>query len=344
MSYQRLRTDKDYVERIKKRTQIIKSVRTFFDEQNFLEVQTPLCVKLPGMEPYLHPFKTSVVDMHGKKHDAYLITSPEFAMKKLLVGGLENIYQLSSCFRNGEQWGGRHNPEFTMLEWYRAGGNYNTMIDDTINLMKHVCKELNGSYKFVYQGQEFDLENVEVLTVADAIKKYADIILDDVLDYESIRQVCVDRDYIQQDVENETWDDFFFKIFITEVEPHLGKENVTVLKDYPVQLAALAKHKKENSQYAERFEIYCAGLELCNGFSELIDVHEQRERFQEEWQLRKDLGKDSYDIDESFLKALELGMPESGGNALGIDRLVMLFTDTQNIEDVILFPAGEIFS
>lgn len=347
MSYQRLRTDNEYVKRIQKRTQIIKLVREFFDRQAFLEVQTPLCVRLPGMEPYLYPFKTFVEDVSGKKHEAYLITSPEYAMKKLLVGGLQNIYQLGPCFRNHEAWGGRHNPEFTLLEWYRAGGDYNAMISDTINLMKSICQSINGTNRFIYQGQEFDLDDIEVLTVADSMKQYAQINLDDVLDYDSLQKVCEERGYVAdkgvQVIASETWDDLFFKIFITEVEPHLGHKQVTVLKDYPTQLAALAKQKKSDNRYAERFEIYCGGLELCNGFSELIDTKEQRERFKEEWLVRKNLGKDLYDIDETFLDALELGMPDAGGNALGVDRLVMLFTNAKRIEDVLLFPAGDIW-
>lgn len=346
MNYLRLKKDEQFKKNIEIRAKVLQQIRKFFDADDFLEVQTPLCVKLPGMEPYLHPFKTFVADLKGQKHDAYLITSPEYAMKKLLVGGMEKIYQMSSCFRSGEQWGGRHNPEFTLLEWYRTGGDYQSMIVDTINLMRNICEVIHGSSKFVYQSVEFDCNNVEVITVRNAMLQYAGLEMNDLFDIKELREVCVERGYVQ--AENlddiiDTWDDLFFKIFITEVEPHLGKEKITVLKDFPAPLAALAKRREDDSRYAERFEIYCGGLELCNGFSELTDTNEQRQRFEEEYALRKQLGKDMYDIDESFLNALQLGMPESGGNALGVDRLVMLMTDSSEINDVLLFPASDIF-
>jgi lysyl-tRNA synthetase class 2 len=295
------------------------------------------------MEPYLDPFQTEVRDHLGHKYSAYLITSPEFAMKKLLVGGCEKIYQLGSCFRNDEAFGPYHNPEFTMLEWYRAHSDYNEMISDTITLIQSLVREIHGGQHVTYQGHAYDVSQPEVLTMKQAWQQYAQLDLDVLLEYDALYDICMQREYIQEE-QSYSWDDLFFKIFLTEIEPKLGQGRLTVLKDFPAALAALAKKSEADPRYAERFEIYMGGLELCNGFSELTDVHEQRERFTAEHALRQQLGKDMYDIDESFLDALQLGMPESGGNALGVDRLIMLLVDVASIEQVRLFTAQELFN
>lgn len=340
----RLKEDKKYKERIKKRAEIIKLIRSFFDKQDFLEVQTPLCVRLPGMEPYLNPFKTFVKDIYNNSYDAYLITSPEYAMKKLLVGGFEKIYQLSSCFRNNEEFGGTHNPEFIMIEWYRTLTDYRAMIDDTINLMKYICKELNGVEEFEYNGVKFNLNDIEEITVVNAWKKYIGNDLCELLELQQMKEFFVEYKGVSiESIAFDTWDDLFFKVFINDIEQYLGKTKITVLKDYPLCLASLSQKKKEDTRFCERFEIYCGGLELCNGFTELTDANEQKIRLKEEYELRKKLNKDIYAIDETFLEALKLGMPNASGNALGVDRLIMLFTDAQKIEDVILFSASELF-
>lgn len=329
------------VDNIKKRTRIIKIVRAFFDNMDFLEVDTPLIVRYPGMEPYLNPFKIELYDVYGNVHDAYLITSPEYAMKKLLVAGCEKIYQLGKSFRNTEAWGGYHNPEFTMLEWYRVGGDYNTMIDDTLSLLRAVSLELFGSLKVVYQGHEFDLQDVDYCSVHEAFRRYLSLDLNDILEIDSMRKACDALGVTVTD--NDSWDDLFFKIFLTYIEPSLGVDRLTVLMDYPVQLAALARRKENDYRYAERVELYIGGMELSNGYSELTDPKEQRDRFICDQKIRKSLEKEVFPIDESFMDALELGMPSSGGNALGVDRLIMFFTDSKNIDDVIAFPIAKLF-
>lgn len=338
--WKRLQTDEHFRNAIVKRTQIIKHVRLFFDEQLFYEVETPNIVRLPGMEPYLHPFQTSVIDVNGKTHSAFLITSPEYAMKKLLAGGLENIYTITKCFRNNEDWKGRHNPEFTMIEWYRSYENYEKIIDDVIQLCHYVSEKMFGGYTFTFNGKPIDIASPQIITVREACGLYGEFELNDALTLTGMRAV-LDKKGLNYN-NNDSWDDLFHRVFLNEVEPYLGVSTLTILKDYPKQLAALSVVKKDDPRYAERFEAYLCGMELCNGFTELTDSKEQHERLIEEQAFRTKLYGTCYDVDESFIRALD-DMPPAGGVALGIDRLVMCFTDSSKIEDVILFPMNDVF-
>lgn len=333
------------------RARILKLIREFFDNQGFIEVDTPAIVKVPSMEPYLDPFSTEVITIDNKKHRAYLITSPEYAMKELLVEGMDKIYQICKCFRNKEPWDDTHNPEFTMIEWYRTGVDYNQIIQEVLELIEYIGENLdekNTEFRILntgnkVQNSDFSIQysDVQTLTVKQAMKNYADVDLDLCLDLKSINKVASNKGY--EVSKNDTWDDVFYKIFLQEVEPNLGKEKIIILKDYPIQQASLSKKKQNDQRYAERFEIYLNGLEICNGFSELIDPDEQLSRLKQEQDLRKKLGKEYYDIDKKFIKALQKGMPESGGVALGVDRLVMLFTGAKSIKDINPFNMEELF-
>lgn len=322
-----------------KRAKIIRAIRDFFWQKNFLEVETPEAVALPGQEPYLEIFDTEVRDDRGKKFSAALITSPEYAMKKILAAGYQDIFQITKAFRNNESFGGLHNPEFTILEWYRQNASYVDIMRDTEELALHVLAELGMPKIIDYQGVKIDFSAPwEHLTVAEAMQKYAGV---ENLSYETLAAAAKKKGYQVKD--GEAYDSVFFKIFLNEVEVKLNPSRPIILYDYPVELAALAKRKDGNSALAERFEAYAGGLEIANAFGELLDADEQKKRFLEEQKIRSAEGKKVYPIDEDFIDALRAGIAASGGIALGIDRLVMLLTNQKNIEDVIFFPAKEMF-
>ena len=341
---------KDGGERKKKfilRIEILKLIRSFFEKEGFLETETPSLVRVPGMEPHLDPIK---VILPGEKDEiGYLITSPEYAMKKLLAAGLTKIFQICKSFRGGEAADNLHNPEFTILEWYRVHADYKDVMEDTERLFVYIARHLNtkkslgSKIKIKYQNQKIDLTPPwPRLMVKEAFRKYAGVNLDKALERESMAEVARAKGYAVN--RDDRFDDIFFKIFLSEIEPHLGAGRPTILYDWPAQMAALSRLKKNDRRYAERFEVYIGGLELGNAFSELIDLKEQKERLVEEKKLRKKLGKDIYEIDEDFLLALESGLPPSGGIAMGVDRIVMLFADAKTIDEILFFPANQIFN
>ncbi|MDP2691607.1 MAG: EF-P lysine aminoacylase EpmA [Candidatus Gracilibacteria bacterium] len=330
------------------RARILDLMREWFRGQGFLEVETPLMVKHPGMEPHLNLFSSEFVSEDGKYRDRrYLHTSPEYAMKKLLGAGFEKIFQLTKVFRNGED-GGAHNPEFTMVEWYRANADYMDVMKDTEVMVRWISSQLAvGSWQN-YENSNCELHTVycklfqknwERLSVREAFQRYAEMNLDELRDVETLKAAVLKKGY-ELNAEY-SWDDLFFLVFLNEVEPKLGHERPVFLYDYPATQAALAKRKDDDPFWAERFELYINGVELCNAFTELVDPVEQRFRLEEEWQLREEMGKETYDLDESFIEALET-MPPSGGNALGIDRLVMVLLGMKSIEEVLLFPWGDV--
>lgn len=319
------------IEKLKQRSAIIKLIRRFFDERGYTEMQTPRLVGLPGQEPYLEPFWTEVVEANGTKHPAALITSPEYAMKRLLAAGFDRIYDLGPCFRNNEPWDGTHDPEFLMLEWYRKNANISSLMDETEEMVKWVAKEV---------GMTFD-KPFRRMTCEEAWKTYADVDLPSLIDNRDA-MAKVATEHHQTVAEADTWDDLYFKIFLSEIEPKIGSEP-TFLHRYPASQAALAKKCADDPRFADRVELYINGLELANGFAELADAEEQRKRFEEEIELRKSLGKKSWPLDEQFLADLPK-MGEAVGIAFGVDRFVMLLTGSKSINDVIPFSARERFS
>jgi lysyl-tRNA synthetase class 2 len=341
-----LKKEKGRQEKFLLRAKIISLIRDFFCKEKFLEVETPSLVKFPGMEPHIDPIKVKLPIMGGRR-EAYLITSPEYAMKKILAAGFRNIFQICKSFRGGEAMDELHNPEFTILEWYRAYADYKDIMKDVERLMVYIARNLkkrngyNLKLKIKYQNQEIDLTPPwEKLTVREAFRKYAKIDLDKILTRGTMAAAAEKKGYSV--LEDDSFDDIFFKIFLSEIETYLGQNRPTILYDWPAQMAALSRRKKSDPRYAERFEVYVGGLELGNAFSELVDPAEQKRRLVVERKLRKKLGKAIYDLDEEFLKALQ-EMPPSGGIAMGVDRIVMFFADAKSIDEVMFFSAKKIF-
>ncbi len=319
---------------LKARMELTRAVRRFFDTQNFWEVETPILQVTPVMDMHIHGFKTDMKDINlNYERDLYLHTSPEFAMKKMMVAGMEKLYQICHVFRNGE--GGRlHSAEFTMIEWYRTNAGYRDIMADCEGLLKACAKDLGISH---YRHKDIECDPFgawDYISVAGAFIKYADINLDDHLeDRDSFMMALKDKGIRTAD--DDAWDDLFFRVMAEYIEPHLGMKTPCILYDYPVSMAALSRKKQEDARYAERFELYVCGIELANAFGELTDAVEQRTRFVEEMKAKKERYGESYPLDEDFLKALEHGMPESGGIAFGIDRLAMVASGADDIDQVL---------
>ena len=319
---------------LEQRTAIIQAVRSFFDSHGFCEVQTSLLQVSPCAEAHLHGFKATLLGTDLKpKQDLYLHTSPEFAMKKLLVAGMEKIYQVCPVFRNGEG-SVLHSPEFTMLEWYRINADYRDIMRDCINLVQYLSEKLNiNVFKHGKHTADPNL-NWNVTKVVEVFDKYVEIDLNKYLgDRDGFATVIQEKGI--RIAEDDTWDDLFFRVMAEKVEPNLGIGAPTILYDYPAHMAALSRKKPTDPRFAERFELYICGVELANAFSELTDAAEQRARYEAEMKLKQDLYGETYPVDEDFIKALEHGLPESGGIALGIDRLVMLATGAEKINQVL---------
>lgn len=318
---------------LKERARIFGEIRAFFDARGYLEVDTPALQVAPCMEAHIQGFKTELVSADRQsKRAMYLHTSPEFAMKKLLVAGLPKIYQLAKVFRNceGSSW---HSPEFTMLEWYQLGMDYKDMMDETAALVRHVLKK-----PVTVDGRVCDAHAAwEKITVVDALKKYAGVDISGNLgDLAHIRgEAARIGVYVSP---HDDWENALLKILMEKVEPNLGSPAPAVIYDYPVSMAALSRPKPEDGRFAERFEVYVCGIELANAFGELTDAKVQRERFNADVALRKKVYGDDYPVDEDFLKAIEFGLPACSGNALGVDRLVMLATGASDISFVQAAP------
>jgi len=329
------------------RHKIRRSVEAYFDARDFSAVETPALQWSPGIEPHLAAFQTLLERPGDKAVPMYLHTSPEFAMKKLLAGGLPRIYQLARAFRNGER-SATHHPEFTMLEWYRAGQGYRELIDDCNGLLR-CAADAAGTSRLVWKGLESDpFASWQIITVADAFDRYAGIdLLATTPDPEApdlgLLTKAAGRIGIAPH-DGDRWEDLFFRIFLDRIEPELGHPVPTVLIDYPISMAALSRAKPENSWLCERFEIYVAGLELANAFGELTDPVEQSKRFKADQALKQEIHGHSYPVDLDFLAALDPdrggGLPDCAGIALGFDRLVMLATGADTIEQVLWAPVS----
>lgn len=322
------------------RAQILSSIRRFFESNSFLEVETPLLVTSPGMEPNLTAFETSCrTEVRNRK--LYLSPSPEYAMKRLLATGLEKIYQISKAFRD-ESIGSLHNPEFTLLEWYRAYADYGTIMADAEKLIYGLGQEITGSSYLHFRDRKVDLTPPwERMTVREAMVYYSGIQVDPDEDLNAFILEAQEKGHTSVHIDD-PYEMAFFKVFLEAVEDKLGRTKPTLLVDYPASMAALSKRKLKQPNLAERFEIYIAGMELANAFTELNDPIEQRSRLESEAILRHAEGNSVYPLDEQFLNSLESGLPPSGGIALGLDRLIMLFTNTRKIKEVIAFPFPEL--
>lgn len=313
-----------------KRSMIVREIRNFLDEAGFLEVETPVLHTIAGGAA-ARPFIThhNALDM-----DMYMRIALELHLKRLIVGGMEKVYEIGRVFRN-EGISVRHNPEFTLLELYEAYTDYNGMMDLTENLIRYVAKKVLGTTQISYNGTAIDLEKPFArITMVEAVKQYANVDFDAIETLEQAQQAAKEHGveiaphYLKGDILNA-----FFEEFAEEnlVQP-------TFLMDHPVEISPLAKRKPENPQYTERFELFIVGREFANAFSELNDPIDQRNRFIRQAELKAAGDEEATDIDEDFITALEYGMPPTGGMGMGIDRLVMLLTDSYSIRDVLLFP------
>ncbi len=331
--------------RLEQRGRVVRAIRSYFDGKDFAEVQTPALQISPGLEPHLQAFSTELKDPNGNRQERrFLHTSPEFAMKKLLAAGMERIYQIALVYRNRER-SRTHHPEFSMLEWYRVGEPYTELMNDCEKLLRACTEAAGGEKLLTWQGVKSDpFLSFERLTVQEAFLRYAETdLLGTITDPlqpspEGLREACGKLGISTS--RDDSWEDLFFRIFLEKIEPKLGVGRPTILFDYPVSMAALSRPKKNESHLAERFEIYVCGLELANAFGELTDPVAQRKRFEADMDKKQRLYGERYPIDEDFLAALEQ-MPESSGIALGVDRLVMLITGAEDIEDVLWVPVAE---
>jgi lysyl-tRNA synthetase class 2 len=280
------------IEKIEIRNALMQSIRAFFHSEGFVEVETPIRMKIPCMELHIDAEPSG---------DCWLRTSPELYHKKLLAQGARKIFEIGKCFRHGER-GDRHHPEYTMLEWYRAGGDYHTMLADTQALVSKVWKPAKPEFR--------------MFTIAEIYQQVAG--------WNPVEQFNADR--------------FDFDM-VEKIEPNLPKDAPVVLKDYPAECCALARLKPDNPKVAERWELYLGGIEIANAYSELTDPVEQRARFERWGEARRARGKTVYPIDEEFIRCLEK-MPPGGGCALGIDRLLMALTGATSLDDILLFRDG----
>ena len=291
------------IQTLQTRAKLIQSIRLFFINQDFLEVETPLRIPSPAPEEHIEAIRSE---------DWFLQTSPELCMKRLSAAGYQRIFQIGKCFRADER-GDKHLPEFTMLEWYVTGFAYHDLMAQCEALIETLTKDL-GLSEIIWQNKKVNLTPPwERITVADAFSKYAPVSWEEALARDKFDEILVDY-----------------------IEPHLGIDRPTIIYDYPAKLAALAKLKKNNPAFSERFEIYVGGLEIANGFSELTDAHEQRKRFEEALKARAEKNWGRYAMPEKFLQSLESLQP-CAGIALGIDRLVMLMTGLATIDNVVAF-------
>ena len=313
-----------------KRSKIISSIREYLDEQGFMEVETPMLVANAGGAS-ARPFETH---FNALNEDLKLRISLELYLKRLIVGGLEKVYEIGRVFRN-EGLDTRHNPEFTLMELYQAYTDYNGMMDLTENLYRYVAREVLGTTKISYNGIEMDLgKPFERITMVDAVKKYAGVDFNDIHTDEEAKALAKEKG-VEFEERHKKGDilNLFFEEF---AEEHMIQP--TFVMDHPVEISPLTKKKPDNPDYVERFEFFMNGWEMANAYSELNDPIDQRERFKAQEELLAQGDEEANTTDEDFLNALEIGMPPTGGIGFGIDRMVMLLTDSAAIRDVLLFP------
>lgn len=313
-----------------KRSKIISAIRRYLDSQGFMEVETPMLVSNAGGAS-ARPFETH---FNALDEDLKLRISLELYLKRLIVGGLERVYEIGRVFRN-EGLDTRHNPEFTLMELYQAYTDYHGMMDLTENLYRYVAQEVLGTTKITYNGIEMDLgKPFERITMVDAVKKYAGVDFNEIHTLEDARKIA-DEKGVEYEERHKKGDilNLFFENF---VEEHLIQP--TFLMDHPVEISPLTKRKPSNPEYVERFEFFMNGWEMANAYSELNDPIDQRERFKAQEELLAQGDEEANKTDEDFLNALEIGMPPTGGIGFGIDRMCMLLTDSAAIRDVLLFP------
>ena len=329
--------------RLMARNRIAAALRGWFAARDFIEVETAALQISPGNEAHLSAFATVALGPDGTQTPLYLHTSPEFACKKLLAAGERRLFSFGPVYRNRER-GPLHHPEFTMVEWYRAEESYEALMDDCAGLLA-LAAESGGAQRLSFRGRDADpFAQPERMTVAEAFQRHAGIDLlatvgtDGSTDSEALRAALADAGI--RTAADDNWADLFSRVMVERIEPNLGQSRATVLCEYPISEAALARPSARDPRVAERFELYCCGVELANGFGELTDAAEQRRRFVAEMDEKERIYGERYPLDEDFLAALSI-MPQASGIALGFDRLVMLATGAARIDDVIWTPVAQ---
>jgi len=319
-----------------KRIDILRLIREFFWNEGFLETDTPIAVCPPSQEPYLNPMPIVFHNPDGVGYKFHLRTSPEFALKKILATGFEKVFEIAKVFRDCEEFGKTHNPEFTMIEWYRAPGTLENIMDDTENLFKFIGQRLD---KKSVQWKNADIlinEAWDRKSMRQIWQEFLNVNLDEYLTVETMRELCKKLGY---DLDG-AYEDLFYKVFLNKIEPFLGMKKPIFIYDYPATMCSLSRPAAD-SRYALRFELYIGGLELANAFGELTDAEKQKENLEADSKKRQELGKEVFPVDTEFIAALQSGIPQAGGIALGVDRLVMLFTGAKDINEVIFQSAAD---
>jgi len=358
--WQKLKTSDQLKKNLLVRSQVIDAIRLFFKWQKYLEVETPILVDAPSTESNIDFFQSRISFLDQKKHKAFLISSPEFAIKKLLSSHPVSMFEITKSFRNHEGVSSTHNHEFTILEWYHVQADYTQVMKDFENLVKFIFGWLEHKLTLTYADHQWlvkgfdDYKIVKInyldkminltppwerLSVKEAFQRYADVDQATLLDKVGLIETASKKGYQQIG----HWEEAFDQILLNEIEPHLGQNKPTILYDYPIALGAYAQAKKSDPRYAERFEVFVNGLELGNAFSEITDAQVQADVLDKDAQERQLLGKQLLPIDKDFLAAMISGLPKVSGIAVGVDRLVMLFSNSEKIEDVIMFPVKDMF-
>ncbi len=317
---------------LRRRSELTAATRSFFTARGYMEVETPYAVAVPGEEVHIRTFATQREYSEGRREPLWLHTSPEFAMKRLLVGGAGPIFQFARVWRNAEG-SALHAPEFTMLEWYRPGADMASLIEETTGLLRAVLPAQAS-----VRGVTTSLDRIECLTVAEAFARYVGA---DVLATEGDAAALAAQAGTNVR-ENETWEDLFFRLLLERIEPRLGRAHPTFLTHWPAAQAALARRDPADLRVAERFELFVCGIELANAFVELTDPVEQRARFIADRARRHALYGPDWEMDEDFLAALAEGMPPSAGIAVGFDRLAMLASGADRIGQVLWLPPADL--
>ncbi len=361
------------------RETVIDAIRSYFKTHGFHEVDTPQLVATPSSEPFLEVFETQLQIGTEASRRAFLTTSPEYAMKKLIAAGSGSIFQICKSYRNGEGRSTQHNSEFTILEWYHAQANYMDVLHDFEGMVGEIARKVTGFLsqadgrqdhrlrpavdkasgndekrsgndgegsendgRITYQGKTYNIASPwEKITVAEAFRRYIGIEVDTLLSHSKLIEVGRQKGYHL--TSESTWEQVFHQLLLNEIEPFLGMRSPTVLMDYPADLCPLCRPTASDPRFAERFEVYLAGMELGNAFGELTDAAMLRQNGLADLATRSSLGKTEYGLDEDFIAAVSSGMPPTAGIAVGVDRLVMLFADVSSIQDVLFFPLAEMY-
>lgn len=321
---------------LEKRARIVRYIRDFFRSKGYLEIEAPLLTPFPTLDANITSFITAWHDGRGSRSPLFLHTSPEHSMKKMLAAGAGNIVFLGKVFRN-EESSPLHNAEFTMLEWYRKNADYRDIMRETEELILFLARKLTAGEGITYQGLHIDLASPwKRISVRDLFLQYVGI---DLFEKNSPQDMInAAKAHGLHFLPDDSWETLFFRLYLDKIEPFIGLTKPLFITDYPLSLGLMAKAKADRPQWVERAELYIGGIELANGYSELLDPDEQRRRFQNDQRIKKDQTGRTLPIDTELLEALTRDLPPCAGMALGVDRLVMLLTDSGSVDDVMLFP------